>query len=111
MHPIAFGSRIAYPSSLTYRRPGPLRDGRQHKELPSVERRSPPGRGPLGGATRLHQRRPGVRSVSATSRAGPLGNSHRRERFRLEAHPLRGDGSVTCPSQRDVLLYQQHLLS
>src|SRR5262249_7733904 len=26
MHPIAFGSRIAYPTSLTYRRPGPLRD-------------------------------------------------------------------------------------
>jgi hypothetical protein len=60
-----------------------------------VERRSPPGRGPLGGATRLHQRRPGVRSVSATSHAGPLGNGHRRERFRLEAHPFRGDGSVT----------------
>jgi len=34
MHPIAFGSRIAYPSSLTYRRPGPLRDRRQDKELP-----------------------------------------------------------------------------
>ncbi len=34
MHPLAFGSRINYPSSLTYRRPGPLRDRRQHKELP-----------------------------------------------------------------------------
>ena len=33
MHPIAFGSRIAYPTSLTYRRPGPLRDKRQNKEL------------------------------------------------------------------------------
>jgi hypothetical protein len=33
MHPIAFGSRITYPSSLTYRRPGPLRDRRQDKEL------------------------------------------------------------------------------
>ncbi len=33
MHPIAFGSRIAYPTSLTYRRPGPLRDRRQDKEL------------------------------------------------------------------------------
>jgi putative transposase len=34
MHPLAFGSRISYPSSLTYRRPGPLRDRRQAKELP-----------------------------------------------------------------------------
>jgi putative transposase len=34
MHPLAFGSRISYPSSLTYRRPGPLRDRRQNKELP-----------------------------------------------------------------------------
>ncbi|HEX9133297.1 MAG TPA: zinc ribbon domain-containing protein, partial [Ktedonobacteraceae bacterium] len=34
MHPLAFGSRIGYPSSLTYRRPGPVRDRRQHKELP-----------------------------------------------------------------------------
>ncbi len=33
MHPLAFGSRIGYPSSLTYRRPGPLRDRRQDKEL------------------------------------------------------------------------------
>jgi putative transposase len=33
MHPLAFGSRIAYPASLTYRRPGPLRDRRQDKEL------------------------------------------------------------------------------
>ena len=32
MHPIAFGSRISYPTSLTYRRPGPLRDRRQDKE-------------------------------------------------------------------------------
>jgi putative transposase len=35
MHPIAFGSRIAYPTSLTYRRPGPMRDRRQNKELSS----------------------------------------------------------------------------
>ncbi len=35
MHPIAFGSRISYPTSLTYRRPGPLRDRRQNKELSS----------------------------------------------------------------------------
>ncbi len=35
MHPLAFGSRIAYPTSLTYRRPGPLRDRRQNKELSS----------------------------------------------------------------------------
>ena len=34
MHPLAFGSRIAYPTSLTYRRPGPLRDRRQDQELP-----------------------------------------------------------------------------
>jgi putative transposase len=34
MHPLAFGSRISYPTSLTYRRPGPLRDRRQNKELP-----------------------------------------------------------------------------
>jgi putative transposase len=34
MHPLAFGSRISYPSLLTYRRPGPLRDSRQDKELP-----------------------------------------------------------------------------
>jgi putative transposase len=34
MHPIAFGSRIVYPTSLTYRRPGPLRDRRQTEELP-----------------------------------------------------------------------------
>jgi putative transposase len=33
MHPLAFGSRITYPASLTYRRPGPLRDRRQNKEL------------------------------------------------------------------------------
>jgi len=33
MHLLAFGSRIAYPTSLTYRRPGPLRDRRQTKEL------------------------------------------------------------------------------
>ncbi len=33
MHPLAFGSRINYPSSLTYRRPGPLRDRQQDKEL------------------------------------------------------------------------------
>jgi hypothetical protein len=32
MHPIAFGSRIGYPSSLTYPWPGPLRDRRQDKE-------------------------------------------------------------------------------
>ena len=32
MHPLAFGSRISYPSSLTYRRPGPLRDRRLAKE-------------------------------------------------------------------------------
>jgi len=32
MHPLAFGSRIMYPSSLTYRRPGPLRDRRLSKE-------------------------------------------------------------------------------
>ena len=37
MHPLAFGSRISYPASLTYRRPGPLRDRRQTKE------RSPSG--------------------------------------------------------------------
>lgn len=37
MHPLAFGSRIDYPSSLTYRRPGPLRDRRLDKE------RSPSG--------------------------------------------------------------------
>src|SRR6266566_2775580 len=41
MHPLAFGSRIGYPTSLTYRRPGPLRNRRQAKELS-------PGRGPLG---------------------------------------------------------------
>jgi putative transposase len=35
IHLLAFGSRISYPSSLTYRRPGPLRDRRQDKELPS----------------------------------------------------------------------------
>jgi len=35
MHPLAFGSRINYPTSLTYRRPGPLRDRRQNKELSS----------------------------------------------------------------------------
>ena len=35
MHPLAFGSRIAYPTSLTYRRPGPVRDRRQDKELSS----------------------------------------------------------------------------
>jgi putative transposase len=35
MHPLAFGSRISYPTSLTYRRPGPLRDRRQDKELSS----------------------------------------------------------------------------
>ncbi len=35
MHLLAFGSRIAYPTSLTYRRPGPLRDRRQDKELSS----------------------------------------------------------------------------
>jgi putative transposase len=34
MHLLAFGSRIEYPSSLTYRRPGPLRDRWQDKELP-----------------------------------------------------------------------------
>jgi putative transposase len=34
MHPLAFGSRISYPSSLTYRRPGPLRGRLQNKELP-----------------------------------------------------------------------------
>ena len=34
MHLLAFGSRISYPSLLTYRRPGPLRDRRQTKELP-----------------------------------------------------------------------------
>jgi putative transposase len=34
MHPLGFGSRISYPTSLTYRRPGPLRDSRQDKELP-----------------------------------------------------------------------------
>ncbi len=33
MHPLAFGSRINYPASLTYRRPGRLRDRRQAKEL------------------------------------------------------------------------------
>ncbi len=33
MHPLAFGSRISYPTSLTYRRPGPLRDRWQTKEL------------------------------------------------------------------------------
>jgi putative transposase len=33
MHPLAFGSRISYPVSLTYRRPGPVRDRRQDKEL------------------------------------------------------------------------------
>jgi putative transposase len=33
MHPLAFGSRIVYPTSLTYRRPGPLRDRRQTKDL------------------------------------------------------------------------------
>jgi putative transposase len=32
MHPIAFGSRIVYPTSLTYRRPGPLRDRRLDKQ-------------------------------------------------------------------------------
>jgi putative transposase len=32
MHLLAFGSRISYPTSLTYRRPGPLRDRRQDKE-------------------------------------------------------------------------------
>jgi putative transposase len=32
MHPIAFGSRIDYPSSLTYRRPGPMRDRRSDKQ-------------------------------------------------------------------------------
>jgi putative transposase len=35
MHPLAFGSRIAYPTSFTYRRPGPVRDRRQNKELSS----------------------------------------------------------------------------
>ncbi len=33
MHLLAFGSRISYPSSLTYRRPGPMRDRRLNKEL------------------------------------------------------------------------------
>jgi putative transposase len=32
MHPLAFGSRIGYPSALTYRRPGPVRDRRLNKE-------------------------------------------------------------------------------
>ncbi len=32
MHLLAFGSRIGYPASLTYRRPGPLRDRRLNKE-------------------------------------------------------------------------------
>src|SRR6185437_3193567 len=32
MHPLAFGSRIAYPSSLTYRRPGPARVRRRNEE-------------------------------------------------------------------------------
>jgi hypothetical protein len=35
MHPLAFGSRISYPTSLTYPWPGPLRDRRQDKELSS----------------------------------------------------------------------------
>jgi putative transposase len=34
MHPLAFGSRISYPTSLTYRRPGPVRDRRLDKERP-----------------------------------------------------------------------------
>ncbi|MGZ3616387.1 MAG: hypothetical protein ACXWPS_11540 [Ktedonobacteraceae bacterium] len=38
-----------------------------------MERRSPPGRGPAGGVTRSHRSCPGVRSVSATSPAGPFG--------------------------------------
>jgi putative transposase len=52
MHPLAFGSRIGYPTSLTYRRPGPCGTGGRIKNWRPVERRSPPGRGPAGGATR-----------------------------------------------------------
>jgi hypothetical protein len=66
MHLLAFGSRIGYPTSLTYRRPGPVRDRQQDDELP-------PGRGPAGEVTRSHRSCPGVRSVSATSNAGPFG--------------------------------------
>jgi putative transposase len=38
MHPIAFGSRIAYPASLTYRRPGPARVRRRAEQPPPVAR-------------------------------------------------------------------------
>lgn len=38
MHPLAFGSRVAYPISLTYRRPGPARVRRQDEQLLLVAR-------------------------------------------------------------------------
>jgi putative transposase len=38
MHPIAFGSRIVYPRSLTYRRPGPARVRRRDEQPAPVAR-------------------------------------------------------------------------
>jgi putative transposase len=38
MHPIAFGSRISYPTSLTYRRPGPARVRRRDEQPLPVAR-------------------------------------------------------------------------
>jgi putative transposase len=38
MHPLAFGSRIAYPPSLTYRRPGPARVRRRDEQSLPVAR-------------------------------------------------------------------------
>ena len=39
MHPLAFGSRVSYPTSLTYRRPGPARV-RRRDEQPSLVART-----------------------------------------------------------------------
>jgi putative transposase len=38
MHPLAFGSRISYPTSLTYRRPGPARVRRRNEDPLPVAR-------------------------------------------------------------------------
>jgi hypothetical protein len=79
MHPLAFGSRIAYPSSLTYPWPGPLRDRWQDKEL------SPGGTRVVRPDAGLWEGQPGrtrVVQVCAASQPPavlvPLGSGHRR---------------------------------
>ncbi len=73
-----------------------------------MERRSPPGRGPAGEGTRSHRSCPGMRSVSATSCAGPHGEWSPTQAVSPGSPSPRRDGSVTASIEAHFVVFLRH---